>query len=333
MSENNVLHHDESSDVSAVDVFSSGISVSDVISNDVVLSDVVLSDAPIDDAFVPLLTSKDWNEEWKELQKIRRHSDKAEFWDKRADTFGAKDAPSPYVHEFLSLAKLRPKDSVFDMGCGTGSLAVPLGAAGYKVIAADFSSGMLGVLQNELVTRDIHTVQTMQMSWEDDWEKQGITDECVDVCFASRSIAVADLKEALLKLTRVARRRVCITLTTGASPRVDERILGELGVKHTLGRDYLYAFNILAQLGYEPEMSYIKSERADTFESFEAAQESLAKMVKDSARYVPEKECVAALDKLDAWLKDNLVQTNDDEKLYRLRHPRVITWAFISWDK
>jgi ubiquinone/menaquinone biosynthesis C-methylase UbiE len=285
------------------------------------------------ETFVPLLTNTDWNEEWKELQKIRQHSDKAAFWDKRADTFGAKDAPSPYVHEFLSLAKLRPEDSVFDMGCGTGSLALPLGAAGHEVIAADFSSGMLGVLQNELVARDIHTVRAMQMSWEDDWEKQGITDESVDVCFASRSIAVTDLKEALLKLTCVARRRVCITLATGASPRVDERILSELGVKHTLGCDYLYAFNILAQLGYKPEISYIKSERADTFENFEAARENLAKMIKDSARYVPEKECAAALDKLDVWLKDNLIQINDDEKPYRLRHPRVITWAFISWDK
>lgn len=35
------------------------------------------------DEFTPLLTTTDWNEEWKELQKVRRHADDAAFWDKR----------------------------------------------------------------------------------------------------------------------------------------------------------------------------------------------------------------------------------------------------------
>ena len=29
------------------------------------------------DEFTPLLTTTDWNEEWKELQKVRRHADDA----------------------------------------------------------------------------------------------------------------------------------------------------------------------------------------------------------------------------------------------------------------
>ena len=40
-----------------------------------------------------------------------------------------------------------------------------------------------------------------------------------DVAIASRSIATADLRDALLRLTEVARRRVCITLATGSPPR------------------------------------------------------------------------------------------------------------------
>ena len=39
------------------------------------------------DEFTPLLTATDWNEEWKELQKVRRHADDAAFWDKRSATF------------------------------------------------------------------------------------------------------------------------------------------------------------------------------------------------------------------------------------------------------
>ena len=53
------------------------------------------------DEFTPLLTTTDWNEEWKELQKVRRHADDAAFWDKRSATFTTKDAPNLYVEKFL----------------------------------------------------------------------------------------------------------------------------------------------------------------------------------------------------------------------------------------
>ena len=56
-------------------------------------------------AFTPLLTTHDWNEEWKELQKARRAADDASHWDKRAATFGSKDAPNPYVERFLDLER------------------------------------------------------------------------------------------------------------------------------------------------------------------------------------------------------------------------------------
>ena len=43
--------------------------------------------------------------------------------------------------------------NVFDMGCGTGALAVPLGLAGHKVVAADFSRGMLDRMSGSAKSR------------------------------------------------------------------------------------------------------------------------------------------------------------------------------------
>ena len=235
------------------------------------------------DEFTPLLTTTDWNEEWKELQKVRRHADDAAFWDKRSATFTTKDAPNLYVEKFLGYADIRPGETVFDMGCGTGALAVPLGEAGHKVVAADFSQGMLDQMQARLNEAGVRTVFPKLMSWEDDWPAFGVREGMTDVAVASRSIATADLRDALLRLTEVARRRVCITLATGSSPRVDERILAAVGLPAVLGRDYLYAFNILAAEGIRAEVRYIDSTRDDTFASPEDAYEKLAAMIDDSS--------------------------------------------------
>lgn len=88
------------------------------------------------ESFVNPLTARDWNEEWKRLQQARRRFDDASYWDKRSATFTTKDAPNPYVERFLELAGIREGETVFDMGCGTGALSVPLGKRGHKVVAA-----------------------------------------------------------------------------------------------------------------------------------------------------------------------------------------------------
>lgn len=294
------------------------------------------------DEFTPLLTTTDWNEEWKELQKVRRHADDAAFWDKRSATFTTKDAPNLYVEKFLEYAGIRPGETVFDMGCGTGALAVPLGEAGHKVVAADFSQGMLDQMQSRLDEAGVRTVFPKLMSWEDDWPAFGVREGMTDVAVASRSIATADLRDALLRLTEVARRRVCITLATGSSPRVDERILAAVGLPAVLGRDYLYAFNILAARGIKAEAAYIESTRSDTFDSLDEACEDLGRMVEDSAAFVPRAERDAALARLRPWLEGQLVENERaglpdrkgvPERALRLRDPRTVTWAFLAWDK
>ena len=146
------------------------------------------------ESFVNPLTARDWNEEWKRLQQARRRFDDASYWDKRSATFTTKDAPNPYVERFLELAGIREGETVFDMGCGTGALSVPLGKRGHKVVAADFSQGMLGQLREALDREGVRTVFPKQMSWEGDWAACGVGPESADVCVASRSIAVADLE-------------------------------------------------------------------------------------------------------------------------------------------
>ena len=298
------------------------------------------------ESFEPLLTTRDWNEEWKELQRQRRHADRAEYWDDRAKTFGDRDVPSPYVRSFLQLADIRPGETVFDMGCGTGALAVPLGQAGHRVIAADFSTGMLDCLKAELESRGIEGVERRLLSWDaprEDWAAAGVGPGSADVALASRSIATYDLRESLLRLTEVARRRCCITLAAGASPRIDERVLAGIGVEPPNSHDYLYAFNILANEGLKPRVDYIDSTRPQSFDSLDAAFDKLSEMVDAAGEgRLSQSEREAALVRLREWLEDDLVENEHagepDRKglpqgRLRLSEPRRFAWAFISWDK
>ena len=152
---------------------------------------------------------------------------------------------------------------------------------------------------------------------------------------------VARLRAALLKLTMVARRRVCITLPTGASPRTDDHVIEALGLASRVGRDHLYAVNILSSMGFEPELTYIKSSRHDTFETFDDALRKYDDMVRKACALLPETRTQIALSKLKPWLETQIVENEDAGKpgergipqgALCLREPRTITWAFIAWN-
>ncbi len=289
-----------------------------------------------------LLTSTNWNDEWKKLQGTRREPDDAAYWDKRAATFHTGDAPSAYTGQFLELAAIRPGESVFDMGCGNGALALPLASAGHRVIAADFSRGMLDGLEAQAHAKGIEGVEVKRISWTDDWKAAGVTENCVDVAIASRSVATYDLENSLRKLTAVARQRACVTLSTGPSPHTDAVVLEALGLPVPRGFDYLYAHLILSQLGYLPEIHVIESPRVKTFDTFEEACEKTELMARKAVGALVDAPALdAALSELPRWMEDNLVPNEHAgqpdghggaERALRLRTPRIIRWAFISWD-
>ena len=223
---------------------------------------------------------------------------------------------------------------------------------GHKVIVGDFSSGMLAKLRENMALRDIKVAESLdaltpgsvfplRMSWEDDWSQFGLRENMADVAFASRSIAVADLRSALRKLSSIARRRCCITMTTGTSPRVDARVLAELGVGAELNRDYIYAFGMLAQAGFEPEVRYIHSSRKDSFESKDDAFGDFSQMIDIGAPTLSEVERLQAQANLREWLAEHLVDNPEagmpDKKGYpqgplTLDYQRIVPWAFISWN-
>ena len=276
-----------------------------------------------------LLTSTDWAEEWKQLQALRQRSDDPSYWDGRAKNFGHNDKPGDYARSFIELADLREDESVFDMGCGNGALALPLARAGHPVLACDFSGGMLERLRNDAAAEGLTGITSKQMSWSDDWEATGVLPKSCDVAIASRSIVTSDLRDSLERLSSVARRKCCITLSTGHSPRSDENIMRAIGMTEAVGQDFWYALNILIQMGVKPQLQYIKSERYDIYESFEEAFGNVSLMLEGMGELVTASRKQELTENLHAWCTQHLKAC---EGGFMFDEPRVVSWAFISWD-
>lgn len=309
----------------------------DIRSTDSAANTDIDTDAGHSEAQATLIET-DWNEEWMALQTRRRASADPAWWDGRATHFRPRET-SAYARDFIELAQLEPGESVLDMGCGAGALALPLARGGHPVIACDFSPRMLEVLAEGIAHEEQRgiighgSVIPRRLAWDEDWETAGIAPKSVDVTFASRSIATRDLAAALMKLDAVARRRCCITLVTGASPRVDRTIMDAIGVSVTESRDFVYAFNILVGLGRLPEVRYIVSPRRDTFDTLEEGVADFARMLEGGNE--------DRIDELASYLKQHMVENPDVGKpgqkgrpqgRYTLDHKRIIRWAFISWE-
>lgn len=263
----------------------------------------------------------DWNARWKEAA-TRKWPDlggRADYWDKRAPSFPRHDVMSAYARTFLDLLDPRPHWSVLDVGCGTGTLAIPLASRVDRVTAMDFSEGMIQQLVLGCRESGIRNVRALHAGWEDDWDALGIGIH--DIAIASRSMVVEDLEAAILKLDRAARFQVCITSPAGDGP-VDRRVMEAVGRSFQQGPDYIYVYNLLHQLGIYANITMIDGGEERTFKSPAEALDFHRMLIDDLD--------AAEGARLEAFLAGQLVPRGDG---WALRNRPSSRWAMIWWQK
>jgi len=263
--------------------------------------------------------------DWDELIQIQRKKrpEKLErgprYWDKRALSFVDHVDKTTYPDAFLKI--MDPQDSwtVFDMGCGGGTLSLPLASKVNEITAADFSPKMIEILDAEIERRGIRNIKTMRLSWEEDWpeKKMGV----YDVAIASRSLSVDNINAAILKLIKVARRRVYISTVVGDGPQ-DRRIFDAVGRELIPAVDYIYICNLLYQMGIHANISFIEEENAKTFDDVNSAKNSLKWMLHEMTF----KEEY----RLDLYLRENMIM-KDGKKIFDYK--KKFKWAVIWWDR
>jgi SAM-dependent methyltransferase len=241
------------------------------------------------------------------------------YWNRRAPSFARNSSGSDYAEQFLRFLKVRSGWTVLDVGCATGTLAIPLAGRVKAVTGLDISETMLAMLRKRCRELGIANVGTVLAGWEDDWAAAGIGQH--DVAIASRSLITDDFRSAIEKLDRAARKRVYVSTIVGDGP-YDRRIFEAIGRNLVPGPDYIYACNLLYQMGICANVNFITSHESRSYGSHDEAFGAVGMKL---GEITPVEE-----EKLRAFLGANLIRRKDR---WEFSSRRKIKWAVLWWDK
>ena len=255
--------------------------------------------------------------------------DSQAYWNKRATTF-TRDATSDYERWLLDLLALEADDEVLDMGCATGTLAVPLARAGHRVHGCDFAEAMLAILDERTATESL-PITCHLLAWEDDWEAAGLGTDSVDVAFASRSLMSGDVPACVHKLDATARSRAAVVVPDSLLPSRDPRLLTYLGRsarRACIVRDVTRA---LTALGRIPVFATTRTFRPMRFSSFDEARVDLRRLAGPEPFTAREQRLFDAYAAQHVVREDLTSPSEVAEEHWVLDYRLPVTWAFIGW--
>ena len=236
-------------------------------------------------------------------------------WDRRAEHRSRSEKGSDYAREFLTRMDLTDVESILDIGCGTGNLALPLAKRVRRVHALDFSGEMLRLLRANARVEGVRNLTTHRLAWADDWTRV----PRVDVAICSRAMDTADLCGALVKMNAKARLRCYLTLHAGGT-FMSEDVYRVLRRQMVPRPNYMYAVNILYQMGIRARVDFLRTTGGLTYDSPEQFVEGIRWRV-GPLKATEEKRL------LDYF--GSLPREADGRVNYR----HDFEWALLSWDQ
>lgn len=263
----------------------------------------------------------DWQQLWQNARRLRGWSSKgASDWDKKAASFSSRNRTSPFNKLILSHLPLTSEMTVLDVGCGPGTLSLPLASRVREVTAVDFSQKMLDILDGDAQRQNISNIHTVQCAWEDNWDDFNIPQH--DIAIAARSLNVENLLKAIKKLNAYASKFVFIADRINPTP-FDPEVFSAVGREFNPGPDYIYTLNILYSMGIYPHITILELDQDFSYQDLNQAYLTYSWMIKN----LTEQEEV----KLKQFLTSKARPATDGSiTISRAFPPR---WALIWWAK
>ncbi len=262
----------------------------------------------------------DWNLLWKNSRARKSWTSKgAEDWNKKARSFSARVMDSPYVNLLLAQIPVKEHHTVLDIGCGPGTLALPLARKASHVTALDYSEKMIEILQHHISEKAYTNITPHLCSWEDDWERQGI--QPADIAIASRSMSVDNLSGAIDKINSFAQKYVFLADRINPSP-YDPDAFAAIGRTFNSGPDYIYTLNMLYSKNIHANITVIELDREVFYPDLHQILDTYRWMFKD---LTAEEE-----KKLENYIVSYTTPSSTNEG-YIFHHNHPPKWAVIWW--
>lgn len=250
-------------------------------------------------------------------QMYKEHKESTHFkgkssddWDAKSKEFAVSSLETPYVDDFISRMQISPDDVILDIGCGPGTLAIPLAKKAKEVIAIDFSAKMLEELELYAKREGLTNIKTFHIGWEDDWSVL----PKVDIAVASRSMEVKEIDKALQKMNTQASKACYVSYKAGGS-FVDMEILEFIGKKIITKPDFWYIPILLYKDGYYPSIDYIQTKGS----------------IKSYDKELFIKSLIWSLGSLDEVQQEKAGEYFEIYIDKKQMHPKPFLWSFIAW--
>ena len=263
--------------------------------------------------------------------------DSKDYWNKRAATF-TRCATEDYELWLMDLLSPAPGNTILDMGCATGTLAVPLARAGHHVHACDFAEAMLTILDKRAAA-EILPITSHLLAWDEDWSQAGLGENSVDLAFASRSLMSDNTRSRITKLDAAARVKAAVVVPNSLPPSSDPRLLTYLGRKAKRPSTVPEVMRSLRYLGRTPVAATTNTFRPMRFNSFDEARDDLRRLARPEP-FTPREQRL-----FDAYARDHFVEvpavqpksglpedhSDSPQTQWVLNYPLPVVWTFIGW--
>jgi SAM-dependent methyltransferase len=249
---------------------------------------------------------------WDELRKLTmppipagEKGTKGPIWDDSADMYNqmAKMEKSYTLNQINAFATSKD-DTVLDIGCGPGRISVPMAQRAKSVTSIDTSEKMLAHCKKNAQDAGVTNLNAHLLDWKEAVLGENL--EQHDIVIASRSVGASDIKKA----SRFARKYV-VFIAWANSPNIPmirgdlfkgiekERKMPPMMMDRRLS--YNITFNMIYDLGYEPNIKIVTDGFTREFLSREEAYEELWKL-----RTIPDNDIPPIFrQNVDKWLIEN----------------------------
>ncbi|NJE25554.1 class I SAM-dependent methyltransferase [Thermococcus sp. MV5] len=222
----------------------------------------------------------DWNEVWKERWEWTRenspHKDLIAFWDSYAPRYYErikknKEERERLIKWIVDTFELTEESTVLEIGPGPGTYTIPFAKFVKKVTVVEPSRGMSEVLKKHAKEESVDNIKILHRRWEE----VSMNDvESYDLVFASYSLGVPDLREAIEKMNALAKKGVCI-ITSAGSPgwaKVYEKLYPLVyGREYKASLGHIVLYNLLYQMGIYANVKIRKKKVIVEYDSIDEA--------------------------------------------------------------